>query len=292
MRKLAPLLSALLIPYLYAEGQTPINNQAVPVEIVATASEYVPKTTTVSHPGHAYTDCQGSTSYLGDFSGYEDANGRISGDISGRATTNTSCNTTFTPPTETSLTHYDRVNYTVAKGGQALYLLSCTQHWTLTKKERTLAVFAGAAGGSDGAGKVAQNAKGTWTECPAFTIGGKYALTVGSTSDAHLEGAPGGKPVKLDYLSSAKLPSAPNAQSVSPPQQAQDVSTPGVAKVHITSTPSGGEIYVDGKFFGNAPSDITLPAGEHVVKVTLGGKEWTRNLQITSGEVQLNAEVK
>ncbi len=64
-----------------------------------------------------------------------------------------------------------------------------------------------------------------------------------------------------------------------------------MAKVHIASAPSGGEIYIDGKFYGNAPSDITLPAGEHTVKVTLGGKEWTRSVQVTSGEVHLNAEL-
>jgi hypothetical protein len=291
MLKRAALVSLLVVLAPYVDAQTQVGSQPVAVEIVATASEYIPKTTTVSHPGHAYTDCHGSTSYLGDFSGFEDVNGRISGDISGRASTNTSCNTTITPPTETSLTHYDRVNYTVAKGGQALYLLSCTQHWTMTKKERTLAVFAGAAGGSDGAAKVGQNAKGTWTECPAFTIGGKYTLSVINTSDAHLEGA-GGKPVKLDYLSSATLPPAPSAQSTPLAQQPQAIRTPGVAKVHITSTPSGGEIYIDGKFYGNAPSDITLTAGEHVVKVILGGKEWTRSVQITPGEIHLQAEIQ
>ena len=44
-----------------------MSNQAVPVEVVATASEYTPKTTTVSHPGHAYSDCSGTTSYFGRF---------------------------------------------------------------------------------------------------------------------------------------------------------------------------------------------------------------------------------
>jgi hypothetical protein len=65
----------------------------------------------------------------------------------------------------------------------------------------------------------------------------------------------------------------------------------GQATVHLTSSPSGGEIYVDGKFVGNTPSDITLPTGEHVVKVTIGGKEWSRSIQITSGEVSLHAEI-
>ena len=283
MLKPALLVSALLITATSAIAQGQPKGNAVPVEVVATASEYVPNTTTISHPGHAYTDCHGSTSYLGDFRGYEDSNGNISGRVSGTAETDTQCKTTVTPPTETTLTHYDRVNYTIAKGSQALYLLSCTQHWMLTKKERTLVIIGALTAGSEG---VRKNAKGTWTECPAFTIGAKYALSVGSTSNAHLEGAPGGNPVKLDYLSSAAVPPAPSA-----PQQPQAASTPGVAKVHVTSSPSGGEIYIDGKFFGNAPSDIALAPGEHVFRVTLGGKEWTRTVQITGGEIQLRAEI-
>ena len=295
MRKLAPLLSALLIPYLYVEGQTPINNQAVPVEIVATASEYVPKTTTISHPGHAYTDCHGSTSYLGDFSGFEDANGRISGDVSGTATTDARCKTTFTSPTETSVTHYDRVNYIIARNGQTLYLLACTQKWTLNARERFLAGYAAGSAGatgespSDAASRVSENARGTWTKCPAFTIGAKYTLTVRNTSDARLDNGTQRKPDKLDYLSSAPVP------TVSTPAPAEsEAAVPGAAaKVHITSTPTGGEIYIDGKFYGNAPSDITLPAGEHVVKVTLGGgKDWTRSVQVTSGEIQLHASAE
>jgi PEGA domain len=288
MLKPALLVSVLLITATSAIAQGQSNGNAVPVEVVATASEYVPNTTTISHPGHAYTDCHGGTSYFGDFRGFEDSNGRIHGDVSGTANTDTRCQTTFTPPTETSLTHYDRVNYTIAQGSRAtLYLLSCTQHWMLTKKERTFVIIGALTAGSEG---VKKNAKGTWTECPAFTIGAKYALSVGSTSDAHLEGAPGGNTVKLDYLSSSALPPAPSAQSVLLPQQPQAASSPGVAKVHITSTPNGGEIYVDGKFFGNAPSDVTLSSGEHVVRVVLAGRDWTRTVQITSGEIQLHAE--
>jgi hypothetical protein len=50
-------------------------------------------------------------------------------------------------------------------------------------------------------------------------------------------------------------------------------------------------MYVDGKFFANTPSDITLAAGEHVVRVAIGGKEWSRTVQITPGEVRLHAEI-
>jgi hypothetical protein len=41
----------------------------------------------------------------------------------------------------------------------------------------------------------------------------------------------------------------------------------------------------------NTPSDIALAPGEHAVRVTLGGKEWTRTVQITGGEIQLRAEI-
>jgi hypothetical protein len=132
--------------------------------------------------------------------------------------------------------------------------------------------------------RAAGNAKGRWTDCPAFSIGDQYALSVRNVSDARMQGAASRKPVKLEYLSSAPLP-VPSTQ----PQTARAPATE--ARVHITSSPSGGEIYVDGKFFGNTPSDISLTTGEHTVKITLGGKEWTRTVQITAGEIHLHAEM-
>src|SRR5262244_1779186 len=168
LNRAAQIVALSLFPVCMT-AQAQIGTQSVPIEIVATASEYIPKTTTISHPGHIYTDCHGSTSYFGDFRGFEDSNGNISGRVSATADTDTRCQTTFTPPTETSLTHYDRVNYTVARDDHALYLLSCTQHWVLTKKEKGIGIFAAVVGGSEGASKVQQNAKGTWTACPAFT---------------------------------------------------------------------------------------------------------------------------
>ena len=114
-----------------------------------------------------------------------------------------------------------------------------------------------------------------------------FVIFVGNTSDARLENASGGKPAKLDYLSSTALP-AKTAQAV-PAQQLQATGSVA-AKVHITSAPSGGEIYVDTKFFGNTPSHITMSPGEHVVRITLGAREWTRTVQITPGEIQLRAE--
>jgi hypothetical protein len=233
MLRQAVLTCLLLMALARAAAQQQPSKGGVPVEVVATASEYVPRSTTISHPGHAYTNCEGSTSYFGQFSNYG-----YSGSISGTAETNTQCSTTFSPPAETTLTTYRRVNYTIAKGEQGLYLLSCTQTWKLTARERALiAVMAGAEGvsGNDSgnADKATARAKGTWTECPAFEIGSQYTLTVRNTSDARLEdiaGAKATKPYKLEYLSSRGLP-VPSPHSLSPPQT-QPVSTPAAAKVH------------------------------------------------------------
>ena len=273
------MLPLLGVPYARAQGP-------VHVEIVATASEYIPQSTTVSNPGHAYTDCVGNTSFFGRFRSSDD-----SGSFSGTADTTTRCSTTFTPPNETTLTRYRKVNYTVARSDQALYLLSCTQTWKLTARERMLVGTIGAADGGSGsnsgaADRARANARGKWTDCPAFGIGEQYTLTVRHTSDARLEGLGGGKASKLEYLSSAPLlietapPAPPKSQAVTAAQ----------AMVHVTSSPAGGEIYVDGKFFGNTPSDITIAVGEHAVKVTMGGKEWSRALQITPGEVRVHAD--
>ena len=286
----AALIFALVVPLatcVAAWGQT--STDGVRVEVVATASEYVPRSTTISHPGHSYTDCLGSTSYFGRFSSYGD-----SGTFSGSAETDTHCSTTFSPPTETTLTTYRRVNYTIAKGDHALYLLSCTQTWKPTAKERLLigvtgAAEAGSGNNSGNSDRVAANAKGKWSECPAFGIGARYTLTVRNTSDARLEDG-GGKPSKLEYLSSAALPATTSESALT--AQSQSANTPlGEAKVHVTSSPSGAEIYVDGKFFGNTPSDITLPTGDHVFKITIGGKEWLRSVQITAGDINLHAEM-
>jgi hypothetical protein len=87
----------------------------------------------------------------------------------------------------------------------------------------------------------------------------------------------------------APLTVAPDNETVQP-QEAQGVNTPETTRVHFTSSPIHGEIYVDGRFFGNTPSEITLPIGEHIVKITIGGKEWSRSIQITPGEITVHAE--
>jgi PEGA domain-containing protein len=266
------VLTCLLLASLtYATAQTQPSKEGVRVEVVATAFEYVP--TTVSHPGHSYTNCQGSTYYFAQFNSYGN-----SGSVSGTAETNTQCSSTFSPPSED--TTYRRVNYTIARGEQALYLLSCTQT-TGSMAERL-----------KGEGSLMGVLAARSTKCPAFAIGDKYTLTIRNTSDAHLSDVVEGKARKSDKLEF--LSSVPLTASTTPPTpqpQANGVSAAREATVHFTSSPSGGEIYVDEKFVGNTPSDIAIAAGEHVVKVVSGGKEWSRSVQITGGEISLHADM-
>lgn len=262
-----------------AQAQGSLNS--VSVEIVATASEYVPQSTTVSSPGHVYTDCSGRTSFFGSFQSL-----RGSGSFSGSADTDSHCSTTFSPPSETTITRYNKVNYTIVKSDQALFLLACTQKWQLTSRERILTGTMGALEGGSGrnsgqAERARARAQGKWTDCPAFGIGAKYGLSVHSASDAQLSGSEIDKPTRLEYLSSAPIPA----------MSAHPVVAAGQATVHMTSSPAGADIYVDGKFCGNTPSDLTLAAGEHEVRVAVGGKEWSRVVQITAGEIRIHAEI-
>ena len=264
------------------------HGQSIPVEVVATASEYVPISTTVSHPGHVYSDCTGNASYFALFHDYGD-----SGAINGTADTTVKCSTAFSPPTESSIAHYNRVHYTIGRGENALYLLSCTQQVenggfgadthasgeieTLKVAEARLPIHRKRSN---------KNAAGTWTACPAFAVGSRYTLEIfQNTTDVLLQDKSDGQLIKLNYRGSSTLPKEDSKLATQP------VSPAGRAIVHVTSSPNGAEIYIDGKFFGNTPSDITLVSGEHLVRATLNGKDWSQTVQVTTGEIQLHAEI-
>jgi len=64
------------------------------------------------------------------------------------------------------------------------------------------------------------------------------------------------------------------------PQQVEKV------KCNFTSTPSGAEITVDGKYVGSTPSEIPLTTGTHVVVLSMPGfAEWKRELTVEAGSV-------
>lgn len=57
-----------------------------------------------------------------------------------------------------------------------------------------------------------------------------------------------------------------------------------LSSVAIRSVPPGAEVTVDGRYLGNAPSTLRLPAGDHVLTLTAAGhKTWERRVHLTPG---------
>jgi hypothetical protein len=68
--------------------------------------------------------------------------------------------------------------------------------------------------------------------------------------------------------------------------------TAGQTTLAIDSTPPGADIEVDGNFVGSTPSTINVAPGSHTIAVKRKGfSDWNRTLNVTGGNVHLNAEL-
>lgn len=101
---------------------------------------------------------------------------------------------------------------------------------------------------------------------------------------------PGAAPPAGKSETAAPAAAPPPAQSE--PEAAKPSAETGIIMVH--STPEMAEVYVDGKFVGNAPATLKLPAGTHTIRVELKGyKEWSRELTVLgASEVKLAATLE
>ena len=85
------------------------------------------------------------------------------------------------------------------------------------------------------------------------------------------------------------------ANFVPPPPAAPVVAQLPVvqASLGIDSTPPGADIEIDGSFVGNTPSTVSVTPGNHQVAVKKKGfTEWARTLNVSGGNVRLNAELE
>jgi hypothetical protein len=65
------------------------------------------------------------------------------------------------------------------------------------------------------------------------------------------------------------------------------------AEITVTSNPSGADIELDGTFVGNTPSTIGVSAGDHTIDVHKSGyTTWERKIKVTSGKIDLDAELE
>jgi archaellum component FlaF (FlaF/FlaG flagellin family) len=65
-----------------------------------------------------------------------------------------------------------------------------------------------------------------------------------------------------------------------------------VASLHVTSSPAGADILVDGKFVGSTPSTLQLAPGDHTINVQKNGfSAWNRIVHVVPGDVNVVAEL-
>lgn len=63
--------------------------------------------------------------------------------------------------------------------------------------------------------------------------------------------------------------------------------------IHIVVTPGHGDVYVDGRYIGNADAfhdgqaAVPVAPGRHVVKLRYGGRSYTHPVQVNSGSTAL-----
>jgi len=93
-------------------------------------------------------------------------------------------------------------------------------------------------------------------------------------------------------LSRFQQSAAPPAPTTPAPEHAQSTSNVS-AEMNITSNPPGAEVQIDGVFVGNTPSTLGVSSGDHVVTVIKKGfKVWERKVKITTGKVEIAADLE
>jgi hypothetical protein len=76
------------------------------------------------------------------------------------------------------------------------------------------------------------------------------------------------------------------------PAPAAEPAAVDLPKLSITSLPVSADIEIDGNFMGNAPAEIGLAAGDHVIVVSKKGYEpWQRKMKLAPGTTSLNVEL-
>ncbi|HXY23944.1 MAG TPA: trypsin-like peptidase domain-containing protein [Candidatus Acidoferrum sp.] len=80
---------------------------------------------------------------------------------------------------------------------------------------------------------------------------------------------------------SAKTVTAEDSAALEASSVSSSMAPEGTGTVAITSEPDGAEIFVDGKFHGNAPATLRLPAGSHLIVLKFPGRaDWSRTLEV------------
>ncbi len=154
-----------------------------------------------------------------------------------------------------------------------------------------------------------------WSRCASLTVGETFDARKDKHGITVLYRDAKGKERKQLYqlLAAAPGPQSGAAadsqlQAAPPPPRTSPANSPVPAPVppvvsalgvlpesvncSFSSTPSGAEIDLDGRFVGHTPSEIAVSAGTHVVVFSMPGfAQWKRELTVAAGSVAVNVTV-
>jgi hypothetical protein len=125
-----------------------------------------------------------------------------------------------------------------------------------------------------------------WPAAPFFLFmkGKDITIPQGTEITAFVEGD-----MRLDMTKFGVAPPPPAAGSSNPLL----ASNSSQVTLSIDSTPPGAEIDVDENFVGSTPSTVPVALGSHEITVRKKGfTSWTRKMNVTGGNVYLNAELE
>jgi hypothetical protein len=112
-----------------------------------------------------------------------------------------------------------------------------------------------------------------------FVHGKDITIPQGTDITAFVEGD-----MHLEIAKFGVAPPAPPSAAPSPQIQ---------VGIMVESTPPGADIEVDGGFVGNTPSTVTVTPGTHQIALQKKGfADWSRQLNVTGGNVRLKAEME
>ena len=80
--------------------------------------------------------------------------------------------------------------------------------------------------------------------------------------------------------------------TASEPSKGLAAAAPGDAQLSVDANVATCDIEVDGAFAGNTPSQLSLPAGTHVITISQKGYvPWSKKVLVTSSGLHLRAEL-
>ena len=144
------------------------------------------------------------------------------------------------------------------------------------------------------------NGKGTWIQTDAAINPGNSGGPL-LNSHAEVVGINTQKVVKEGFqsigfaLSSSDLIEVLHRfyPAVTSPALVTETSSDAFGTVTVSSDPDGAEVYLDGKFIGNTPATLEIPAGEHALRLASPNRaSWERTVEILKdSRVSLKAQI-